>query len=208
MLDAAASVFSRRGYHAASMDEIAELAGISKPMVYAYHGSKEDLFLATIRREGARLTGAITAAVAPGLPPDEQLWRGLRALFTFVGEHREGWAVLYRQARARGEPFADEIAAQRGRIVAVVESLLGEAMRAHGRRRLRAGELTAFAHALVGAGESLADWAVDHPDERPQTMARRLMNFAWMGFGDLLRGETWSPAPSRTAGTTTRKDHP
>ncbi len=36
MLDSAVRVFSRRGYHAASMDEIAEDAGISKPMVYAY----------------------------------------------------------------------------------------------------------------------------------------------------------------------------
>jgi AcrR family transcriptional regulator len=41
MLDAAVKVFSRRGFHAASMDEIAEDADISKPMVYAYLGTKE-----------------------------------------------------------------------------------------------------------------------------------------------------------------------
>ena len=41
MLEAAVSVFGRLGFHAASMDEIAELAGISKPMVYAYLGTKE-----------------------------------------------------------------------------------------------------------------------------------------------------------------------
>ncbi|MFD6734770.1 TetR/AcrR family transcriptional regulator, partial [Micromonospora aurantiaca] len=43
MLDAAVKVFSRRGFHAASMDEIADDAGISKPMVYAYLGTKEEL---------------------------------------------------------------------------------------------------------------------------------------------------------------------
>ncbi len=42
MLDAAVKVFARRGFHAASMDEIAEVAGISKPMVYAYLGTKDD----------------------------------------------------------------------------------------------------------------------------------------------------------------------
>ena len=41
MLDAAVQVFSRRGFHAAGMDEIAELAGISKPMVYAYLGPRK-----------------------------------------------------------------------------------------------------------------------------------------------------------------------
>ena len=44
-----------------------------------------------------------------GLPPDEQLWRGLRAFFRFVGAHRDGWAVLYRQARA-DVAFAAELA--------------------------------------------------------------------------------------------------
>ncbi len=51
MLDSAVRVFSRRGYHAASMDEIAEDAGISKPMVYAYLGTKEEVFLAALHRE-------------------------------------------------------------------------------------------------------------------------------------------------------------
>jgi AcrR family transcriptional regulator len=46
MLDAAVKVFSRRGFHAANMDEIAERSGVSKPMVYAYHGTKEELFVA------------------------------------------------------------------------------------------------------------------------------------------------------------------
>ena len=65
MLDAAVKVFSRRGFHAASMDEIAEDAGISKPMVYAYLGTKEELFVACLHREGTRLIEAIAGAAAP-----------------------------------------------------------------------------------------------------------------------------------------------
>ncbi len=44
MLDAAVEVFSRSGFHPASMDEIADAAGVSKPMIYTYLGSKDDLF--------------------------------------------------------------------------------------------------------------------------------------------------------------------
>ena len=53
MLDAAVRTFGQRGYRAASMDEIADLAGVSKPLVYLYLNSKEDLFTACIRREAA-----------------------------------------------------------------------------------------------------------------------------------------------------------
>src|ERR1700752_1279958 len=96
MLDAAVQVFSRRGFHAASMDDIAESAGISKPMVYAYLGTKEELFIACLHREGTRLMEAIAAVGRDeNVPAEEQLWRGLRAFFTFVGAYRDGWAVLY-----------------------------------------------------------------------------------------------------------------
>lgn len=195
MLDAAVSVFSRRGFHAASMDEVAEAADISKPMLYAYLGSKDQLFSACIRRETGRLVGAIADAVEPGLPPDEQLWRGLRAFFAYVAEHRDSWAVLYLQARAQGQPFADEVQQMRARTTEVVAALLAGAT---AERTAGSGgaqrELAALAHALVGAGESLAEWLLTHPDEQPEVAAARLMNFAWMGFGDLLDGRRWHPA--------------
>lgn len=69
MLDAAVRIFSRHGYHGASMDEIAERAGISKPMVYAYLGTKEELFVACLHREGTRMMEAIAGAAAPTCPP-------------------------------------------------------------------------------------------------------------------------------------------
>src|SRR2546426_4993440 len=58
MLDAAVAVFAERGYHGASMDEIAAGAGGTKPMVYSYFGSKEDLYLACIDHAGTRLMEA------------------------------------------------------------------------------------------------------------------------------------------------------
>jgi AcrR family transcriptional regulator len=192
MLDAAVKVFSRRGFHAASMDEIADEAGISKPMVYAYLGTKDELFVACLHREGTRLMEAIAEVVGPDLPADERLWRGLRAFFGFVGAHRDGWAVLYRQARGR-EPFAGELAAMRRRMVEVVAGMLERAVQAEG-RQVGGMELEVIAYALVGAGESLADWLADHPDADPAKTATQMMNVAWLGAGQLLRGTTWRPA--------------
>jgi AcrR family transcriptional regulator len=194
MLDAAVRVFSARGFHAASMDEIAEQAGISKPMVYAYLGAKEDLFIACLRREATRLIEAVTAAVsaAGASPPDEQLWRGLRAFFGFVGAHRDGWTVLYRQARGQ-EPFAGEVAAMRARMADAVAVLLGRALAGLG-QRASDKELEVMAYALVGASESLADWLVDRPAEDPERAATRMMNIVWLGADQLLHGASWRPA--------------
>ncbi|WP_207921506.1 TetR/AcrR family transcriptional regulator [Micromonospora sp. KC721] len=191
MLDAAVRVFSRRGFHAASMDEIADDAGISKPMVYAYLGTKEELFVACLHRETARMMEAIAGAAAPDLPADQRLWRGLRAFFGFVGAHRDGWKVLYRQARG-SQPFAAELAAMRARLVGVVAGMLDHALRAEG-REVAETELEVVAYALVGASESLGDWLADHPDAEPERTATRMMNVAWLGAGQLLGGVTWRP---------------
>ncbi|MEH1164727.1 TetR/AcrR family transcriptional regulator [Micromonospora sp. CPCC 205539] len=191
MLDAAVKVFSRRGFHAASMDEIAEDAGISKPMVYAYLGTKEELFVACLHREGTRMMHAIAGAAAPDLPADVRLWRGLKAFFGFVGAHRDGWAVLYRQARGE-QPFAGELATMRARLVEVVAGMLDHALRTEG-REVAGTDLEVIAYALVGATESLADWLADHPEADPERTATRMMNAAWLGAGQLLHGVTWRP---------------
>jgi AcrR family transcriptional regulator len=190
ILDAAVRVFSERGYHNASMDEISDVAGVSKPMIYAYLGSKEDLFAACINREATRLLEAVTRGVHGDLPPDMQLWHGLRAFFDFVGEQRESWQVLHRQAISQGGPFSEELLAMRDRAISLVDTLL---VRVATRKGIDDDATEALAAALVGAAESLADWWLDHPDVPSKVVASRLMNLAWMGFGGLVEGNTWHP---------------
>jgi AcrR family transcriptional regulator len=207
MLDAAVKTFGQRGYMAASMDEIAELAGVSKPLVYLYLNSKEDLFTACIRREAAALVEAVRSAVGPGLAADRQLWDGLRAFFTHTAQHPEGWSILHLQARTQGEPFAAEVTAMREEIVAFVTQLIVVAAREAHPRVLgcaRAGryaqdpdlperEVAGLAEALVGAAESLAAWANATPGVSARQAAATLMNFAWAGLGNLMDGRPWSP---------------
>lgn len=190
MLDAAVVEFARHGFHAASMDDIAAGANVSKPMVYAYLGTKEDLFIACLHREGTRVMEAIAQVVEPHLGPDEQLWRGMRAFFGYVAAHRDGWSVLYRQSRG---PFAAESERMRTRMIEVVTGMLTRAVESRG-RHTRATDLTALAYALVGACESLAGWLLENPDESPDLIASRLMNIVWLGTGQMLDGATWPPA--------------
>ena len=201
ILDAAVQVFSAAGYHSASMDDISGVAGISKPMIYAYLGTKEDLFAACIRRESVRLVEAVIAGAAPDLPPDVQLWHGLRAFFTFVGRNQNGWRVLHRQARAEGGPFTEQVDAIRERAITTIVALLINAARGVdvddvGETALQSGEM--LAAALVGAGESLADWWLDHQEESIDLLAVRLMNLVWTGFGSLLTGRVWTPPQADT----------
>ncbi|WP_406007403.1 TetR/AcrR family transcriptional regulator [Streptomyces sp. NBC_00637] len=206
MLDAAVETFGRRGYMAASMDEIAELAGVSKPLVYLYLNSKEELFTACIRREAKALVEAVRNGVRTDLPADRQLWDGLRAFFAHTAEHPHAWSVLHLQARTHGEPFAAEVTAMREEIVAFVTQLIVVAAREavpHPRLRSCGGtpldadfperEVAGLAEALVGAAESLAAWANTADGTTARQTAATLMNFAWAGLGNLMDGRPWTP---------------
>lgn len=194
MMDAAVQTFGRRGYRAASMDEIAELAGVSKPLVYLYLNSKDELFTACIRREARELLAAVQAGAEPGLPADRQLWSGLQAFFTHTAQNPDGWAVLYRQARTHGEPFATEVSVMRDEIVAFVTGLIGAAAReAHHDPALPDRDVAGLAQALVGAAESLAGWANETPGVSANEAAATLMNFSWAGLENLMNGRSWQP---------------
>ena len=146
ILEVAGGVFARQGYHRASMDEIAELAGVSKPMVYAYFDSKEGLYLAYIERSG----GELLARLEQAAPRDGNPTAGLRARITeflaFVEEHGDGWKVLFREVGST-HPFAEQVAGLRERIAQTIRPMLSDPSLG-----FAAPADDAIAHALVGAG--------------------------------------------------------
>ncbi|GAB2979113.1 TetR/AcrR family transcriptional regulator [Amycolatopsis acidiphila] len=194
ILDAAVEVFSRHGYHSASMDEISDVAGVSKPMIYSYLGAKEDLFAKCIRREATRLLEAVREGVRSELPPDMQLWYGLRAFYRFVAEYRDSWTVLHRQALTVGGQFAGEINLLRSKAIDMVAALVVTAGTKKGLGQIAEFSGPALAVSLVGAAESLADWWLDHSDVSDGVLASWLMNLVWLGFNDLIEGEVWQPS--------------
>src|SRR5215212_2640227 len=98
ILAVAGHEFATRGYYAVSMDEAAEQAGVSKPMVYAYFGSKDGLYLAYVEQAGQDLLDRLRAAGAPSLAPQARLRAGVVEFLKFVADRRDGWAVLYAEA--------------------------------------------------------------------------------------------------------------
>jgi AcrR family transcriptional regulator len=137
------------------------------------------------------------------LPADRQLWEGLRAFFTHTSHYPDAWSVLHLQARTHGEPFASEVAKMRTEIVEFVTQLILVAAReAHRDPDLPESEVAGLAEALVGAAESLADWANSTPAVTAREAAATLMNFAWSGLGNLMDGRPWSPpdAPHGASG--------
>lgn len=157
MLDVAGRVFAERGYHDASMDEIAEGADVTKPMLYAYFGSKQGLYAGYIERTGSLLLSRLVAAGerSQGKSAKIRLRTPIAEFLAFVEEHRDGWTVLYNEASASA-PVAGEVAQQRSLISGAVARLL----------ETEDSELIkdAIAHAVVGAGESIANWWLAHPE--------------------------------------------
>lgn len=194
IIDVAVTVFSKRGYHAASVDEIAELAGISKPMVYLYLESKEGLFIACLRREAERLVTAFQVAARGQEGPDSRLYAGLGAFFAFVADHRDSWIVLHRQAAELSEAIAAEVSLARRAVMEQVAGLIRDGIADSGARlRLQEEDAYFVAHALVGAADSLTDWMERYPGHSPDQMTLRLMNMVWVGMRDVLAGEAWQP---------------
>ncbi len=107
LIDAAAAVFARRGFDAASLDEIAEAAGFTKGAVYSNFRSKTDLIMALIERRVAEQAAAIAGALA-GATLDEALARlesasdsGTPSDFDWLRLVTEFWQYAMRNERAR-----------------------------------------------------------------------------------------------------------
>ncbi len=168
ILEVVGGVFARAGYHAASMEEMAELADVSKPMLYAYFGSKEGLYVAYIDQQGRQLLARLVAAARPGDPPVTRLRARIVEFLAFVQENRDGWKVLFSEMTAGG-PVAQQVAQLRGQIADAVRRMIEADEALNG--TVQAPSSDALAHAIVGAGESLANWWLQQRDVSPDQVA-------------------------------------
>ena len=195
MVAAAERLFSERGYHGVSMDEIAAASGISKPMLYEYFGSKEGLLLACVERARGRLFEEIAAAVRAADDPHKALRAGIEAFIAFADEQRATWVVLFGESGRFGEAAASIRAEQSGLIAQLLRELPGWSAEPD------AEQLDAIAHIFVGAAEAIAFWAVSHPEVPLQRVADHLMAVLWPVVREL---PTATPAPGRSRSAPSR----
>src|SRR3954449_2135322 len=96
ILDSALQVFSGRGYHAASIDEIAHEAGISKALIYEHFPSKKDLHASLLQRHVQEIFEALARAAAGPEPGEVRLRNGVDAFLEWVETHPRAFRLLFR----------------------------------------------------------------------------------------------------------------
>jgi AcrR family transcriptional regulator len=176
MLDAAVQIFSVNGYHETSMDAIAAEAQISKPMLYLYYGSKEELFGACLDRELSRFVEEVRKEIDFKHSPKDLLRNAVLAFLNYIDANRASWMVLYNQATS-SQAFAHTVREGRERII----DLVGRLLRSGTRNPEPDTDFDMMAVALVGAGEAVAT-RVSTGDADVHEAAELMINLFWRGL--------------------------
>ncbi len=175
MLQVAASVFAARGYHATSMDEIAERADISKPLLYRYYGSKDGLYLALLDRAGEHLIEGLSQGEHTP-DPFKRIDQAVGGLLGFIDRYRDFWQVLYAEALCSDSPVSRKVQQIRTRMVAIATVTIAEALgdpTEAGRR-----DAEPLAYAVLGSGEALSRWWLQHPAVPAQRIHEMILDFS------------------------------
>ncbi|WP_253827265.1 TetR/AcrR family transcriptional regulator [Prauserella aidingensis] len=185
MIQVAEAVFAERGYTAASMDEIAERVGVSKPMLYEYFNSKEGLLLACIREARAELRRVTAQAVANSPTGEEALRQGLLAFFGFIRDRRQAWSLVRHEASLVGTA-AEELETTRQQQTDLIATLMGDFTDPETARMAEeSGLLQAAAEFVVGGCERLAIWSEQRSDLTPEIVAEYAVNLLWGGLAHI-----------------------
>jgi AcrR family transcriptional regulator len=188
ILDVAGQVFARGDYYSSSMDEIAALAEISKPMLYTYFGSKEGLYLAYLDQTGGELVDRLRRAASPEDSPGVRLRTRILEFLTFVEEYRDGWIVLFRGSTTPSGLVAREVAELRLEVVAAVREMVEDAVPEQVELPPLASD--GIAHAIVGAGESLANWWLEHPEIPRESVTDWYVGVVQAAVSTAIRGRS------------------
>jgi AcrR family transcriptional regulator len=194
MIEAATEVFGQYGYHSASMDQIAERVGISKPMVYAYFDSKEGLYATCLTRAGEDLVEQVRTSSDPSAGPEQAMWKGFLAFFEFVRQRPSDWKIVRQEFFYVVPVFTEIVQEIHNNLRSVIEELSTTASKetpadpfADPERR------AASAYAILGAASALANrWLESGSDTPPEEPCSQLMNFFWVGYSELATGNFWS----------------
>jgi AcrR family transcriptional regulator len=196
ILGLAGELFAERGYAAASMDELATRAGVSKPVIYKLFGSKRELFVACTEELGRELTEIVVTAVEGSDGIEELLRAGGEAFFRFIRDNRALWSVAYGTATIappEGEPgegaapagVGGKIAELRARQNALVRAVIVAASAELG-LELDDFQSEAMARSLNGIFEGLAVWAIERPEIPAEDLAGWVVEMTIPGLDALI----------------------
>ncbi|UZN02062.1 TetR/AcrR family transcriptional regulator [Cellulomonas sp. S1-8] len=189
LLATALDLFATEGFHHVSMDDIAERAEVSKPVLYRHFPSKLDLYLAVVDEQGAALLAAVERAVAPIEVGPVARGEGravvvavVEAYLAFVQVAGESSTLLFesdvthdRQVRGRVEHATAEATRR------IAEVLVGVT----GRDRTDTDVLAA---ALVATAQGAATYWLRHGDgQSTRRIVDLVSDLQWRGLAGLVR---------------------
>lgn len=176
LLEVALHVFASRGFHQTSMNDVADAAGVTKPVLYQHFTSKRALYLELLELVSHRLMAVIDEATGSAGGPREQVENGLRAYFHFVVDSADEYRLMFGGGTRRDTEFAQEAARLERSIAEVIARLI----RVHG---LADHERLLLAHGIVGLAEGATrHWLGDDLDLDPDDVATRVADLAWRGL--------------------------
>ena len=202
LLAIAVELFAERGYAAASMQELAARAGVTKPVVYSIFGSKDGVLLAVIDQLGRELNEAVREAVVGRTEPGELLRAGSLAFFRFVGERQVAWVMVFGLTRSIGgasPEAAERLEAIRRRQDALVSAVLLASARELGGEPDPL-EVSAVTRGLNGVYEGLVEWWGEHPDVSPEQLTEWVMGLVLPGLEAMAASSADHHGAGRSSG--------
>jgi len=180
LLDIGRSLFAEKGFDATSVEEIAQRAGVSKPVVYEHFGGKEGLYAVVVDREMSALLDTITGALTSTGHPRELLEKAAFALLDYVEQSSDGFRILVRDSPVASSTgsFASLISDA----ATQVEHILAAEFK---RQKLDPKTAPIYAQMLVGMVARTGQWWVDSRKFKKADVAAHLVNLAWNGLAGM-----------------------
>jgi AcrR family transcriptional regulator len=192
LMEVGRGVFASHGYEATSIEEVAQQAGVSKPIVYEHFGAKEGLYAAIVEREMDSLVTRVSEVISEG-SPRERFERAVLAFLRYAKEEPAGFAVL-----TRDSPTAS---ARRGltRVIDDLAQRVGDIFQSEFERAGYTPKVAPiYANALVGMVTQVGQWWAAEGRSFPvDHVARHVAALGWMGLRHLPK-DPLSPAPGPT----------
>ena len=200
LFEVALSLFADHGYAATTMDEIAEAAGVTKPLVYQHFESKRALYLELMDVFSTEMVNRIVEATANAAGPRQQVESGFAAYFELMVGNEQAFRLLY----GRDAPDDPEL----GAALVRVEETIAEAIDPLIDAGLDPEHRLLLAHAVVGMAEGASRHWLDAqrstdgregekptgstdddttPADEAAHLAMRLADFAWAGLRQVHR---------------------
>ncbi|NRQ49484.1 TetR/AcrR family transcriptional regulator [Aeromicrobium stalagmiti] len=181
ILTIASEEFGTYGFTATSVAAVAQRAGISKPLIYNYFGSKEGLYEACLDRGGSLVADEIERIARGDAVGIERGMQTLAGMFSLLEEQRYLWRLFFDSTAPTTGPIADSITLYADRIGKLAEEGVAELMTLAGNDDEL--DIAAMTSVWLGIVDSLMNWWVEHPEQTAEQMMQRCGRLLTALFG-------------------------